>query len=132
MAYLLLDYFFEQAAENLGKSKPPYPHELSLLLSTFSFAGNIRELQSMVFDALSQRQSRTFSMDGFKNYIGRNCASCIRPLGDILGRNHSVQLSAAVANAERSRAPVGQGGLAQGPGKSDHSCQDGWRHPSVS
>jgi len=66
---LLLDYFFEQAAERLNKPKPSYPSELAILLGTYNYPGNVRELQSMVFDALSKHKSRTLSMGVFKEYI---------------------------------------------------------------
>lgn len=66
---LLLDYFLEDAARKLGKKKPSYPPELLILLGTYQYPGNIRELQSMIFDAMSKHQSRTLSMDVFKGYI---------------------------------------------------------------
>ncbi len=70
---LLIDFFLEEAAERLGKKKPAYPNELTMLLGTYTFPGNVRELQSMVFDALSKHQSRTLSMDVFKEYIENRC-----------------------------------------------------------
>ncbi len=66
---LLLDYFLEESAKRLNKTKPVYPNELPILLGTYSYPGNVRELQSMVFDALSKHQSRILSMDVFKQYI---------------------------------------------------------------
>jgi DNA-binding NtrC family response regulator len=66
---LLLDYFLEEAAQRLNKPKPAYPNELAILLGTYNYPGNVRELQSMVFDALSKHRSRTLSMDVFKSYI---------------------------------------------------------------
>lgn len=66
---LLLDHFLEEAAQRLNKTKPAYPTELPILLGTYNYPGNVRELQSMVFDALSKHKSRTLSMDVFKNYI---------------------------------------------------------------
>jgi len=66
---LLLDHFLTEAAIRLNKVKPAYPNELPILLGTYNYPGNVRELQSMVFDALSKHQSRTLSMDVFKQYI---------------------------------------------------------------
>ena len=54
---LLIDYFLETASQTLGKKKPTPPKELFILLSTYHFPGNIRELQSMVLDAVSSHQS---------------------------------------------------------------------------
>ena len=63
---LLLDFFLEAAAKELGKVKPNVPRELAVLLGNYSFPGNIRELRAMAYDALSVHQSRTLSMSVFK------------------------------------------------------------------
>lgn len=63
---LLLDHFLEQAAEDLGKAKPAYPDELLLLLNNYSFPGNIRELRTMVYDAVGAHRSKILSMKRFK------------------------------------------------------------------
>lgn len=70
---LLIDHFLEEAAERLGKTKPAYPNELAILLGTYNYPGNVRELQSMIFDALSKHKSRSLSMDVFKEYIESRC-----------------------------------------------------------
>lgn len=64
---LLLDHFLEEAARVFGKKVPSYPKELVTLLSTYSFPGNLRELRSMVFDAMSVHNSRMLSMNTFLN-----------------------------------------------------------------
>ncbi len=66
---VLLDFFLEESARRLNKKKPAYPNELVILLGTYDYPGNVRELQSMVFDALSKHGSRTLSMNVFKQYI---------------------------------------------------------------
>ncbi len=66
---LLLNHFFKKAAETLNKKIPTPPKELVTLLSTYSFPGNIRELQSLVFDAVSRHTSRILSLDSFKAHI---------------------------------------------------------------
>lgn len=68
---LLLDHLLDKAARTLGKSKPTPPPELVELLSTHDFPGNVRELESMVFDAVSKHRSRMLSMDVFKDRIMR-------------------------------------------------------------
>jgi DNA-binding NtrC family response regulator len=62
---LLLDHFLEQAASCFDKKVPTYPKELVTLLTTYSFPGNLRELRSMVFDAMSVHSSRMLSMNTF-------------------------------------------------------------------
>ncbi len=66
---LLLDHFLDQVSRELGKTRPTVPKELYVLLANHAFPGNIRELKSMVYDALSVHQSRMLSMDSFKRAI---------------------------------------------------------------
>ncbi len=66
---ILMEHFLEKASETLGKKKPTPPDELSILLSTYHFPGNIRELESMVFNAVSSHKSGKISMDHFKSHI---------------------------------------------------------------
>ena len=67
---LLLDFFLGEAAGSLEKRKPTPPKELAQLLATYSFPGNIRELRSMVYDAVSVHRGRILSLDTFKLAIG--------------------------------------------------------------
>lgn len=66
---LLLNHFLEKASTTLGKSRPTPPEELLTLLSTYHFPGNLRELESMVFDSVSSHRSGKLSMDAFKSHI---------------------------------------------------------------
>ena len=66
---VLLDYFLEAAAEELGKKKPTPPKQIYPLLKTYSFPGNIRELESIVFDAVSKHTGRVLSLEVFKNRV---------------------------------------------------------------
>lgn len=63
---LLIDYFLETTSQSLGKKKPTIPDELIILLSNYHFPGNIRELQSMIHDAVSNHKSKKLSLDRFK------------------------------------------------------------------
>ncbi len=71
---VLLDHFLEQAARALGKKRPAAPRQLAQLLATHDFPGNVRELKSMVFDAVSVHKERMLSMDSFVEAIGRRPA----------------------------------------------------------
>ena len=66
---LLLDHFLTLAASRLNKPKPAVPRELVPLLSTYSYPGNIRELEAMVFDAASRHRSGDLSLDAFTTHI---------------------------------------------------------------
>jgi DNA-binding NtrC family response regulator len=68
---LLLDYFLEKIARSLNKKKPTPPRELVTLLSNYHFPGNIRELQTMVYDAVVQHKSGILSTESFKKSIGQ-------------------------------------------------------------
>ena len=63
---LLLNHFVEEAANSLGKVKPTITPQLQLLLATYHFPGNVRELRAMVYDALTQHQGHTLAMASFK------------------------------------------------------------------
>jgi DNA-binding NtrC family response regulator len=66
----LVDHFLSKAAESLGRNKPTPPKELRALLGTCEFPGNIRELEGMVFDAVSRHRSGVLSLDSFKEKLG--------------------------------------------------------------
>jgi DNA-binding NtrC family response regulator len=67
---LLVNHFIEQAAGALGKPAPAVPHALYQLLRTYSFPGNVRELEAMVFDAVARCQSLILPLHSFKEAIG--------------------------------------------------------------
>ncbi len=63
---LLLDRFVCQAADELDKPIPDIPKDLIELLEAYPFKGNIRELKSMVHDALSRYEDGPITADLFK------------------------------------------------------------------
>jgi DNA-binding NtrC family response regulator len=63
---VLLDHFLGKAANSLGKKKPTPPDELLKLLAAYRFPGNVRELESMVYNAVSIHTAGKLSMDAFK------------------------------------------------------------------
>jgi DNA-binding NtrC family response regulator len=71
---LLMKQFFEAAARDLGKKTPGLPLEMPILLSNYHFPGNIRELKSMIYDAVAGHGSKVMSMDRFKIYIKEKTA----------------------------------------------------------
>ena len=66
---ILVEHFLDEAAQSLGKKKPTPPPELYTLLKTCAFPGNIRELQSMIFDAVSRHDSGVLSLQTFRSHI---------------------------------------------------------------
>ena len=66
---LLLDHFLEKAAQALDRKKPTPPPELLSLLAVYAFPGNVRELESMVYDAVSNHKAKVLSMEVFRARI---------------------------------------------------------------
>jgi transcriptional regulator with PAS, ATPase and Fis domain len=67
---LLVNRFIGKAALELGKRAPAVPRELITLLQTYHFPGNVRELQAMVFDAVSVCTAHTLSLGSFEMKMG--------------------------------------------------------------
>lgn len=63
---LLLDRFICQAADELDKPIPELPKILIEQMETYPFKGNIRELKSMVYDAISRYSKGPITADLFK------------------------------------------------------------------
>jgi len=89
---LLLDHFLEKASKTLGKKKPTPPKELISLLGAYHFPGNIRELESIIFDAVSKHKSGKLSMEVFKSYISKQ-QPAIKPDSKRLPRDDSAPIS---------------------------------------
>jgi DNA-binding NtrC family response regulator len=69
---LLLNYFIKKAAKELEKKIPSYPNELITLLRSYHFPGNIRELEGMVYDAVSSHGNKMLSTKVFLSHMKRN------------------------------------------------------------
>ena len=66
----LVDHFFDKACKALNKKRPAVPKELLRLLRNYSFPGNVRELEGMVFDAVVRHKSHILSLASFREIIG--------------------------------------------------------------
>lgn len=66
---LLLDYFIDMASVEFKKKKPAYPQELPFLLRNYNFPGNVRELKSMVLNAVGESKSGALSLESFTKHI---------------------------------------------------------------
>ena len=74
---LLAEFFIKEAASELGKAAPAAPSELFDLLSVYGFPGNIRELKSLIYDAVSCHHKGKLSLESFKTVIGDRPAAGI-------------------------------------------------------
>jgi DNA-binding NtrC family response regulator len=93
---LLLEHFLEKASGTLKKNRPTPPEELVILLSTYHFPGNIRELESMIFDAVTSHKSGKLSMDTFKVHIHGK-----QPLTNVQAGEVSVRGAASISFSEQ-------------------------------
>jgi DNA-binding NtrC family response regulator len=66
---LLVAHFIEEAAGSLGKPAPQTPPELLDLLSAYSFPGNVRELQAIIFDLVSRHDTGKLSLTHIRAYL---------------------------------------------------------------
>ncbi|MCK4802913.1 MAG: sigma-54-dependent Fis family transcriptional regulator [Spirochaetes bacterium] len=69
---LLVSHFMEEASKKLSKEKLAVPPELIPLLEIYDFPGNIRELRSMIFDAVSKQTEKMLSLKSFKEAMGKD------------------------------------------------------------
>jgi DNA-binding NtrC family response regulator len=67
---LLLDHFHSLAAEKLDKQQLAVPPELLTLLETYDFPGNVRELRSIIFNAVSRQKEKMLSLQPVRESMG--------------------------------------------------------------
>lgn len=67
---LLVEHFLKKAALEFNKKKPTVHDEIYVLLNAYHFPGNIRELRSLIYDAVSKHTSGVMSLDTFRKAIG--------------------------------------------------------------
>jgi two-component system nitrogen regulation response regulator GlnG len=66
----LVKHFFQQAGREYEKGILEVPRGLHGLLRRYSFPGNVRELRSMIFDAVSRHKTGELSLDSFEQALG--------------------------------------------------------------
>jgi len=67
---LLTAHFLEKSAALLGKPTPVAPAELNCYLAAYRFPGNIREMESIIHDAVARSVSRILSLEPIVAAIG--------------------------------------------------------------
>ncbi len=84
----LMNHFLEEAAREFGRKKPTVPKELAPILETYHFPGNVRELKSMIYDAVAQHKSGILSLDPFLKAIGKDVQSVTISNGPFFGQSN--------------------------------------------
>ncbi|MBD3419239.1 MAG: response regulator [Chitinivibrionales bacterium] len=79
---LLVEHFLMVAAEKLDKKVPKVRKELFDLLGSYDYPGNVRELQGMIFDAMSVHEGGNLRHDAFYNKIFGRQQHQVEPLPD--------------------------------------------------
>jgi DNA-binding NtrC family response regulator len=65
----LVEHFLQEAAKLFGKDPPTAPKELFAYLATYPFPGNVRELRSMVLDAVARHERGVLSLGTFFQHM---------------------------------------------------------------
>lgn len=66
---VLVHHFLKEAALSLGKPPPVPPPELFILLKSYHFPGNIRQLRALIFDAVARHRSGVLSLASFRSLV---------------------------------------------------------------
>jgi DNA-binding NtrC family response regulator len=67
---LLVEHFLGEASRDLKKKKPAVPRDLPGLLASYDFPGNVRELRTMIVNALSLHRDGALSAGAFREAMG--------------------------------------------------------------
>ncbi len=68
---VLVEHFLEKASKKLQCKKPTPPEELFTLLSTYHYPANVRELETMIFNAVNSHKSGKLSLKLFEAHISQ-------------------------------------------------------------
>jgi len=79
---LLVEHFLRTTARKLGKRRPSPSPQLMPLLCAYSFPGNVRELEAMIYDAVARHQSGVLSLASFREVICRESTAASQPQPD--------------------------------------------------
>ena len=111
---MLLDHFLDSAALEFGKRRPTPPKELAVLLANYGFPGNVRELRSMVYDAVGSHHGKILSMEAFKRAISelqvvQETLRGVNPFDHLdqlptLGESHELLVQEALRRSEGNQS----------------------------
>jgi DNA-binding NtrC family response regulator len=74
---VLIDFFITEACQSMGKVKPALDGDVVPLLTGYSFPGNVRELQALIFDTVGRARDSKISIDYFIDHIRRHSGGTI-------------------------------------------------------
>ncbi len=86
---LLINHFIEKAAEELSKKAPTPPKELYTIMENHNFPGNIRELEGLIFNAVSMHQSGVMSIESIKEKVFKDKSKMDKYVPEPTGKSES-------------------------------------------
>ena len=93
---ILVSHFLNLSAAALNKKTPTPPPELFTLLKNYNFPGNIRELEAMVHDAVSQHEGGVLSTESFREMIDEQISASHK---DVVAPSEEVRFAETLARA---------------------------------
>lgn len=97
---LLVKHMLKKFSQVLKKKKPAVPRELYQLLRIYHFPGNIRELETLIKNALSVHKEKTLSLSTIKTYIREHNTRTPIRLVNNQGKDRSFSYSGAFPTLE--------------------------------
>ena len=88
---IMVDHFLRESALTLKRKRPAVSKDLLALLKSYPFPGNVRELQAVIFDAVSRKRSGSLSIASIQKYYSLHskktltAADSIHPASRIFG-----------------------------------------------
>ena len=79
---VLLEHYVRLAAMESGKEPPAIPSEVKLLLRSYPFPGNVRELQALIFDTVNRHHHGPLSWRLFEPALRSSRSTATRLLRD--------------------------------------------------
>ncbi len=79
---MLVDHFVDKACRDMKKKVPSIPKELYVMLKNYSFPGNVRELEGLIFDAVAVHKSGVMSLENIRMKLGVEEIDTIITMGD--------------------------------------------------
>ncbi len=85
---LLIENFINDTAMSLGKPAPSVPGELTALLQSYHWPGNVREFKAVIYDAVARNEKGVLPLQSFRELLGADDADMTDPGHDRGGATH--------------------------------------------
>lgn len=79
---LLMQHFIEKASQALGRERVVVHPDMLIMSQNYSFPGNVREMEALVFDAVVRQTAGNLSLEGFRKALEETSATVTTPPHD--------------------------------------------------